>query len=233
MTNNLKNNKRGGFYWKGDKPYVSVTEVLKAIDKPALRYWTGEQVYNAMVVNPNLSKAEALAAPYKTSEKAKSRGSTVHSIVEAFEHGNKVEDQHILEEFKGYAKAFYQWAGLDKVKVVEHEKTVFSEKYQYAGTLDLIVSLEENHDPFVIDVKTGKGIYQEAFLQVSAYRNALDELGIKTSGIGILLLMENGDYKFEMSTNTETKFKGFLACRDLWIALNEEMLKKVGYLKGE
>ena len=231
--NNLKNQKRGGFYWKDDKPYVSVTEVLKMIDKPQLRYWFGEQIYYAMVANPTLEKQKAMQAPYATSDKAKDRGSTVHSIVEAFEHGNKIEDQNIPDQFKGYAKAFYNWVETSGAKVEAHERTVFSELYQYAGTLDLLVKLNNDPYPIVVDVKTGKDIYEEAFMQVSAYRQALTENSEITSGVGILLLKEDGDYKFQMSDTTARKFLGFIACRDIWIALNEEMLKKIGYLKEE
>ena len=48
MTNgNNKNLRRGGFYWIDNKPYVSVTKVLEVLDKPALRYWFGKEVYYA------------------------------------------------------------------------------------------------------------------------------------------------------------------------------------------
>ena len=71
MTNgNFKDTKRGGLYFKEGKPYLAVTEALKIIDKPALRYWFGQQVYYAMVANPSLNESEALASPYKVSETA-------------------------------------------------------------------------------------------------------------------------------------------------------------------
>ena len=80
MTNqtNQKEFKRGGFYWIEDKPFVSVTNILKIIDKPALRRWVGKEVYLAMVKDPTISEAEALSAPYKKSEKASLRGKAIH-----------------------------------------------------------------------------------------------------------------------------------------------------------
>jgi predicted RecB family nuclease len=184
-----------------------------------------------MLANPNMTEKDALAAPYNTSEKAKDRGSTVHSIVEAFEHGNKLDTEAIPEEFQGYAKAFYRWVDQMKITILEHEQTIFSEKYKYAGTLDLLVTIGEDPRTYVIDVKTGKDIYAEAFMQISAYQNALAEAGKPIAGVGVILLGKDGEYKFQATEETATKFKGFLACKQIWESLNEEMLKKVGYLK--
>ena len=44
MRNYSKNDRRGGIYFLDGKPYVSVTKVLEIIDKPALKYWHGEEI---------------------------------------------------------------------------------------------------------------------------------------------------------------------------------------------
>lgn len=226
---NFKNDKRGGFYWKGDRPYASVTQILRVIDKPALRYWFGREVYRAMVVNPTLGEAEALAMPYKISDTAKSRGSTVHSIVEVYKKGSVDFDEWlktIVPDFQGYARAFDKWVKEMKINIQDQERSVFSEKYQYAGTCDMLAILGDDTLPTVIDVKTGKDIYMEAYIQTSAYRQAIEESGSKCQGIGVLLLMEDGSYKYHSGGN---KFETFLACKTLWEGLNEEMLVKIGY----
>lgn len=209
--------RRGGFYWKDGKPYVSVTNVLKVLDKPALRYWFGREVYRAMVIDPTLEEAVALSAPYKVSDEAKSRGTTIHSIVEAY----KASGAQITppEQFKGYAEAFYSWVKDYKMTIVEHEKTLFDEVNKVAGTMDLLT--KNNGDTWVIDVKTGKDIYDEAFLQVSAY--------MKMSGAnrgGVLLLQEDGKYKF---AECPDYFNYFLATKTIWEFVNREVCKKVGY----
>ena len=118
-VNNLKSQKRGGFYWKEEKPYVSVTEILKVINKPALMYWHGEQIYWAMVKDPTLPKEIAMRAPYEVSDKAKSRGTTVHSIVEAYKYtGGEIE---VAEEFKGYQDAFSKFRER-KIKELQLQK---------------------------------------------------------------------------------------------------------------
>lgn len=216
-----RNERRGGFYWKDEKPYVSVTNVLKILDKPAIRYWFGREVYRAMVVDPTLGEQEALSAPYKVSDVAKNRGTTVHSIVEAYKAtGTQIET---IPEYKGYAEAFYSWIKDYKMTILEHEKTVFDEDHKIAGTLDLLC--KNNGDTWVIDVKTGKDIYDEAFLQVSAY--------MKMSGAtrgGVLLLQDNGKYKF---AECPDYFKYFLATKKIWEFVNRELCEKIGYICGE
>jgi hypothetical protein len=216
--------RRGGFYWMEGKPYVSVTNVLKVIDKPALRYWFGREVYRAMVVDPTMGEQEALSAPYKTSDKAKSRGTTVHSIVEAWKASGIVIEE-VPEEFRPYAEAFYKFVKDNHIEIIEHEKTVISKEHGYAGTTDLIVK-KNGSGTWVLDVKTGKDIYMEAHLQLSAYRHALEENGQKIDNCGVILLQDNGKYKFEES---EDYFDAFLATKKLWEFVNKDLCKSIGY----
>ena len=223
-----RNDRRGGFYWILERPYVTVTTALKVIDKPALLRWYGKQVYLAMVKDPSLDELAALNAPYQVSENAKSRGKTVHSIVEAYKSSGAVIDT-IPDEFKGYAEAFYSWIKDQDVEILENEKTVVSVKHMYAGTMDMIVKNKKTNETWIIDVKTGKDIYLEAFLQLSAYKAALEEKGQKVDRLGVLLLQETGKYKFE---ETESYFEAFLAAKSLWEFINKEDCKKLGYTKG-
>lgn len=232
LIDNLKSKRRGGFYFDGNTPYLSVTEILKIINKPQLMYWFGREVYLAMVKDPSLSEKDALAMPYKTSESAKTRGVTVHSVIEAYKH--TAEQLDVAEPFRGYAKAFYKFVTERKVKIISQEKSVFSKANQFAGTLDLLVEIDDVPVPLVVDCKTGKAIYAESFLQTSAYRNALIENGIETRGIGTLLLLENGEYKFEHEVEKEVldiRFRAFLAAKILYEGLNLDSLRKVGYIK--
>lgn len=210
--------RRGGFYWFDGKPYLSVTNILKVIDKPALRYWFGKQVYLAMVANPTLDQQAALAAPYAVSDTAKARGTTVHSIVEAWKQIGMFE---VAPEFVGYKNAFAKWLGDTQAEIQTQEKTVVSEVHRYAGTLDMLVTI--NGRKVIVDVKTGKDIYPEAFLQLSAYKEALNI----DADIAVLLLGETGKYKFEYG---EYDIESFLAAKKLYENINKEDLKKVGYL---
>src|SRR3990167_3635128 len=222
---NKKDERRGGFYWKGDESYVSVTTVLKILDKPALRYWFGREVYLAMVKDPTLSEGEAMSAPYKVTSGAQERGKTIHSLIEAYKKtGTIVDLDTIPPALRGYAKAFYTWIGDNKIEIIESEKTVVNEGYGYAGTLDLLARV--NGESYLIDAKTGKDIYAESTLQLSAYQAALDGVLPK---VGVLLLKEDGDYKF---ATVNPRFDVFLSCKALWEWFNEDLIKKVGYEGG-
>ncbi len=218
------NEKRGAYYWIDGQPYVSVTEVLKVLDKPALMRWYGKQVYLAMLADPSLNESDALSAPYAISGSAKARGSTGHSIVEAYKQ-TKNYIEGIDEKYRGYAQAFYQWTKDNHVHIVEHERTVVSKKFGYAGRLDLLVQLNGSPDLVVADVKTGKDIYSEAFLQLSAYRQALSEDGVVADGIAVLLLQEDGSYKYQLcQTDYIVEFR---AAKRLWEWLNSDELKQL------
>lgn len=217
--------KRGGMYWVNGKPYASVTAIISVLDKPALRYWFGQQVYRAFSADETLSEKEALSAPWKVSGKAKERGSTVHSIVEAWKQSKK-HIKTVPEPFKGYAKAFYDWIADNKVEVLVNEKQVVSKLHGYAGTLDLIIKVNGSKKAMIVDVKTGKGIYDEVWLQLSAYRKALSEekLIYSLCDIACLLLKEDGTYQFAKG---EDRFKEFLACKTIWEWQNKEKMEQL------
>lgn len=227
---NQTDQRRGGFYFDSGKPYLSVTEILKIIDKPALRYWFGREVFRAMLLDPTLDEKSALSAPYKVTDKAKMRGTTIHSIVEAYKTTGEVIET-IPPELKGYATAFYQFMKDHKVKIIEQEKTIFDEENKIAGTLDMYVQIGDSM--MIVDVKTGKDIYDEVRLQNSAYAHMLRLAGHKVDEIAVLLLetgqdgKPTGKYKF---ATLEEDFEAFLATKTLYVWSNKEKLLKLGYL---
>lgn len=222
MVKNLKNKRRAGMYWLENKPYLSVTTILQVINKGfALDYWKAKQVYLACMANPEISEKEATLAPYHQSNTAKDRGLTVHSIIEAY---NASGCTIVSEVYQGYLEQFKLFIEAFNAKIIESEKTVVNHTHRYAGTLDLIVELKGK--AWILDIKTGKNIYQEAKLQLSAYRECFKQNEIE--GVGVILLQEDG-YKFETYTETKKSFSAFLGSKELYEYLNEEDLKKLGY----
>lgn len=226
MRNYSKNDRRGGIYFLDGKPYVSVTKVLEIIDKPALKYWHGEEIYHALVANPSLSKEEAMAAPYQKTKDAQNRGITVHSVVESYKQTGKVIES-IPEQFKGYTEAFYRWIeDHPSYQIVENEKTVVNKKFHYAGTLDMLIKVEGKN--YIVDIKTNKdgNIYDEAFLQTSAYQYALREMGIACDGMFILALSETGKYTYR---EADDRMVSFLAALYLWYGKNKSLCQRLNY----
>jgi hypothetical protein len=87
----------------------------------------------------------------------------------------------------------------------------------------------------VIDIKTGKYIYDEVELQLSAYKQSLNEQGQKADRLAVLLLetgkddLPTGNYVF---ATRNYKFKEFLAAKTLWEWQNQETCYKIGYVTG-
>ena len=222
----LQNSKRGGYYWVGDKPYISATSAISVIDKPALRYWFGTQVYLSYTADPTLNQKECLASPWKATKKATDRGSKVHHLTET-----PIDDVEALdepEEIKGYLRAYKKWETDFKPEILEVEKTVFSEKYGFAGSLDRIMKVGDKI--VLLDIKTGKDIYDEVYLQLSAYKQALKEEGYEVEEMAPLLLKENGDYKY--APTSDDFLEPFLNCLGLWKFQNRGDIEKIKtYLK--
>lgn len=237
-TKDNKGKRRGGFYWEDGRPYVSVTTALGVIAKDALTYWSNKQVYWAMVLDPSLGEKEALAAPYRKSKVAMLRGTMVHDAVEHYKH-TKTYLQGLEEPFKTYIKAFYQWMIDNDVEVLVHEKSIISPRYGYAGTFDLLVRFRQSGKIMVVDIKTGKNIYEDVFLQLSAYRAALieegifDKLGIDPSTVGMAVCnlqtgqddLPTGAYQY--LEGSRDMLKAFLAAKALWEMKNEEKIVRI------
>lgn len=227
---NLTSNRRGGFYFDGTTPYLSTTEILKIIAKPAIAYWMGREVYRAMIKDPSMDEKTALSMPYMTTDSAKTRGKTVHSIVEAYKTTGEVIST-VPDEFKGYATAFYQFMKDHNVGIIEQEKTVFDKENMVAGTLDMYNKI--GGSLHITDVKTGKDIYDEVRLQLSSYAKMQRDSGKQVDEISVLLLetgqdgLPTGKYKFQ---TLEEDFDAFLACKKLYTWQNKEKLLKIGYL---
>ena len=218
----------GGFYWVEEKPYLTVTTILRVIDKSGpLMYWACGETYDAVMKsiaegNP-LDRKSAIAAHKTTSKKAMNRGTIVHDIVEAWKNINEVVGQE--GPYQGYAKAFKSWIDDYNPVIKECERTVFSNKYNYAGTLDMLAEIGGKLK--IVDVKTGKNLYPEVQLQTAAYKQALSEDGVEVEEGTALLLKEDGTYKFETHTD---KLPAFLAAKTLYEGINQKRLEKVGYL---
>lgn len=105
-----------------------------------------------------------------------------------------------------------------EVKVLASEQSVFSKKYWYAGTFDLV--LEIDGKKYVCDFKTSSGIYgREYFAQCAAYRHALEEMGWGHEIAGSIIIRsgkEGEDFEVAMSHDFAQDFKFFKAALILY-----------------
>lgn len=108
---------------------------------------------------------------------AAERGRIVHQCIEWYERG-ELDESSIDPELSGYFKA---WLRVRKENFMpkpdELEMRVYSKKYGYAGTLDMLLG----HDGWINDHKTGQKDPAHG-LQLSAYWLALHPNMAETPG---------------------------------------------------
>lgn len=211
------------------KPLTGVTTVLGVIAKPALIQWSANMAVDHILANVVVAGSdttiiktesieEARSAHRIKKEKAGGWGTEVHSWIEQWIMssilGKELPDP--LYERQGQAcRHFINWATDNKVKFLESEKNVYSEKMFLGGICDIVCEIDG--EIWLVDIKTG-GVYAEAFWQMSAYQLCLEEMalyqGIK--GHIVLGLLKTGEFIEKRSISNEDNRKAFLACLDIY-----------------
>jgi len=241
--------------------YPSVTTILSAINKPALVNWAAKEE-RKLVLSALRKLMDSLPKDKKTSrlqfmgmleesighEKAATKlknkagdiGSEIHAMAEwVLRKELKQEvgpEPELSEEATNGFVAWDDWRQRTNLVPILIEQTVYSDKYKYAGTLDLFCEMDlpatdidgnltklKGRGKVMVDWKSGKAIYVEARLQTAAYMEALIEMGHAEQDIhGMVVRVPKvvGDPEVETGfvTSSESKrlFKAFRSTLNLW-----------------
>lgn len=152
------------FYQRLEKNYPSVTYVLSFIPKNKIFLdWLVEKGEDA----DGIAKAAA------------ERGKQVHKAVERLLKGETIEwiDSkgiaiYSLEVWQMILR-FQEFWTANSPKLVGSEVHVFSDQYEFAGTMDLVV--EMNGELWLLDIKTTNMVAPVYHYQLAAYKQAWDE----------------------------------------------------------
>lgn len=128
--------------------------------------------------------------------KAGKEGTQVHEAAEALvlgkevnwidDYGNAKYSQIVWEMIL----KFYDFWSTHKPKLISTEEFVFSDKFKYAGTADLLVEMDG--ETWLLDLKTSNNLHRSYNLQLAAYAKAIEETkGIKIQRTGIIWLKAN------------------------------------------
>ena len=189
---------------------------------------------------------EAKQAANRAKNEAGDIGTQVHKWVEEYILGQSPEmpeDERVLVGVTN----FLDWLQTEKVEIQEAERIVYSAKHGYVGTLDSIATI--NKKRYLVDIKTGNGVYPEAMIQTAAYAKAYEE-ETKRKIHGRIVLRINketeeehhdnerkGEYKaFEAiplddeENMIEDDFQAFLSCKHLY-EWNKKATKKLKELR--
>lgn len=152
-----KYNIKGKLVEPWEDGYFSVTTILGVRHNKWLWEW-----------KMRLGKEES----EKVANEAADKGTRVHKRLEQMLNGR--EFKTLPKDLKPYIDAFTKWADETNFSHYTPEYFVYSDRYKYAGTADLICKI--NNDWWLIDFKTSKAIYDEYGIQVRAYGYAFEEI---------------------------------------------------------
>lgn len=170
--------KRGRRYLVNGEYVPSVTTILKdGFPSPALITWAARETAAAAVDQWEALSTESVSVRLKTLERAAwakrdaaaLRGTEIHALGEALVKGEEVEvpEAH-RSAVEGYARFLDQWHVVPTLT----ETPVCHPVHGWAGTTDLRATLSDGAD-WLLDLKTGKGIYESHVLQLAAYAHAV------------------------------------------------------------
>lgn len=125
----------------------------------------------------------------RISSQAAESGSKVHNAIEKLLLDEKIKwDDKIYneQEWSGICR-FLDFYATYQPKLIFSERTIFSHKHKYAGTIDYLCKIGD--ETWLIDFKFSNAVHDSYMLQLAAYRNAIqEELNIKVDKMAILHL---------------------------------------------
>lgn len=173
-----RNYGRGHGYKLDGEKIVGVTTALGVLDKPALRDWFARQAaeravdeWDELALLPVSQRLERIRYGARdTAQAAALRGTEIHDLGHKLAEGGEVD---VPPEHKGPVEAYARWLDQWDVTPWAAETPLASVTHKYGGTADLWATVGGlGGEPFLLDLKTGKGVYEETGWQLAAYRYA-------------------------------------------------------------
>lgn len=214
---------KGGYFNSKGVRLPSVTTVGSRFqDKSALMIWAFNQ------------GREGKESLYEESGKAADVGTLAHLMVEARIKGltevkTPTDDPGLIAMARQALAMYDEWASQTKLKVLETEIPLVSERYQYGGTPDAIG--EVNGKLCLIDWKTSGAVYVDHLVQVAAYGALWEENNPErplTGGYHILrFAKESADFAHRHFLDLQMAWEQFIAFRACY-ERDKTLRKRVG-----
>lgn len=223
-----KETAKGHYYVDANNHRIpGVTTILgDGVPKPALINWAAtataewavDHFDELLEMTPAARLKKLTGARYAVTDKAKKRGTEVHSYGERLVKGEKITG--VPDELRGHVEAYVRFLDKFEVDPILVEVSVVNYRIGYAGTLDLICQITDDKGQrrtLLLDLKTNeKGIFGETALQLAAYRYAefyIDEHGAEqpmpeVEGCGAILISSDNAQLIPTVSGPE-QFKSF------------------------
>ncbi len=201
---------------KNGERVPGVTTFIGVLNKPALVPWANNLGLQGINVKDYVNDKADI-------------GTLAHEMI--FSHLKKEKpdlsfySQKQIDLAENSFLKYLEWEKEHTLKPILLEAQLVSERYQYGGTVDNFCIL----DDFItlLDYKTSKAIYAEAHIQVSAYRNLLEENRkerLRQCAILRIGRDESEGFDFIRCSNMDKYFRLFLHCVEIY-NLKKELKK--------
>lgn len=204
---------------------TGTTTILNVIDKPQLKNWfitTPLKYLKTILDKKEVIKNKHLEEAGKqcdfVKEEAQDIGTEAHDLIENYIlwciencNGEPQKDEIHYPEMAKITNhlflRFFSWAIVNVKQFIATEKSVCSEKYFVAGTIDFIY--KDHKDRLVLgDFKTSNGIYKSYELQVSAYSKMYEEMGLGKIDYSVIVRCDKmTDIEIKEYNDKSFKFK--------------------------
>jgi ATP-dependent exoDNAse (exonuclease V) beta subunit len=169
--------------------------------------WNGQIVPSVTQVLDLLSDYSMV--PLAILERKKQIGQALHAAIELDLNG-ELDYDTIHPVWEGYFIGWQKFISQSGFVVESNEQKIFSEKYRFAGTLDLVGQL--NNESVLIDAKTTAILMPTVGPQTAAYAEGIKKPRIKRYA---LQLSPDGKYNLEPCTD-KNDWAIFQAALTLW-----------------
>lgn len=186
-------------------------------------WWPSVTTINAVYpkgvgFNKYLTEQSSWESSQEVLEEAGKRGTLVHSGTELLEKGVTLrQDMYKIDEWQRLV-GFVNWHNEYKPKALATEFRVVSDKYKTGGTVDRIYQIGDQ--TIILDVKTGKRMYANYWLQVAAYEKLVAETHkfppINSLAILRLTPLRKTYYEYIVIDDWKDHWKAFEACQEIW-----------------
>ena len=148
-------------------------------------------------------------------EKEADIGTIAHAMIEADLKGKEFDtskyDKDMIDKAETSYLAWLEWKELVSFKVLESEKSLISEKYQFGGTIDIAAIKKITA---IVDLKTSKAVYADHKIQVAAYGRLWNENYPDNPIQAYYILQlgkEDGSFHYHYWPNLEKAWEAFEA----------------------
>jgi len=170
---------------------ISVSKALSVLAKPALVGWANRMGLKGIDTS-------------KYNTKRSGEGMSVHDAIEAWMHGESEE---------GCPDGFKKFISTHTVEPLLAEVYMEHSSLGYCGRIDAYCMV--NGKLCLLDFKTSKGIYDDMFYQLAAYRELLEDNGKPVDRVAVVRLYGD-DYEYKIKERTVQEFEVFKHCLEIY-----------------